>query len=145
MPRNHFETFWLYVASTQDPPTTLQSQSNFGKIKSLSEKSEEYYLYALVLYGGKHDTENVWLGRAINAIYETSEKSIEICAMFDSVNSHMCQGDAYSYMYIIEKISIEKAEEQFNIALDMAGSEEQKLKIQEDIDKIYEYYKLPME
>ncbi len=85
----------MYVASTQDPPTTLQSQSDFGKIKSFSEKSEEYYLYALVLYDGKHDTENTWLDRAINAIYETPEKSIEIRVMFDSVNSYMCQGDAF--------------------------------------------------
>ncbi len=48
-------------------------------------------------------------------------------------------------MYVIEKAPLEKAEEQFNIALDMAGSEEQKLKIQDDINKIYEYYKLPTE
>ena len=55
----------------------------------------------------------------------------------------MCQGEAYSYMYVIEKASLEKAEEQFELALNMVESEEQKLKIQEDIAQIYDYYKLP--
>ena len=147
---------YLHLQSLTGMGNSLQSQSNFGQIKSLSEKSEEYYLYALVLYEGKHDTQNAWIGRGINAIYQTPEKTLEICSMFKSVNSHMCQGEAYSYMYVIGKAPLEKAEEQFALALNMAGSEKQKLKVQDDIDTImskvqkdidtiYDYYKLPSE
>ena len=136
---------YLHLHSLTGMGNSLQSQSNFGQIKSLSEQSEEYYLYALVLYEGKHDTQNAWIGRGINAIYQTPEKATEICSMFKSVNSHMCQGEAYSYMYVIGKAPLEKAEEQFALALNMAGSEKQKLKVKEDIDTIYDYYKLPTE
>ena len=59
-------------------------------------------------------------------------------------------------MYVIEKAPLENVEEQFKMALDMAGSDSQKLKILNDIedimlkvqggiDVIYEYYKLPKE
>ncbi len=136
---------YLHILSLIGMGNSLQSQSNFGQIKSFSEKSEEYYLYAITLYEGKHDTENAWLGRALNNIYEHPAKSVEICFMFDSVNSHMCQGESYVYMYVIGKVPLEKAEEQFALVLDMAGSESQKLKVQEDIDQIYKYYKLPIE
>ena len=134
---------YLHLQSLTGMGNSLQSQSNFGQIKSFSEKSEEYYLYALVSYEGKHDTENVWIGRGINAIYETPEKTLEMCSMFDSVNSHMCQGEAYSYLYVIGKAPLEKADEQFEMALDMAGSKSQKLKVINDIENIYNYYKLP--
>ena len=136
---------YLHMLSLTGMGNSLQSQSNFGQIKSFSEKSEEYYTYAITFYEGKHNTENAWLGRALNNIYEHPEKSVEICSMFGSVNSRMCQGEAYSYMYVIGEAPLEKVEEQFEIALDMAGSESQKLKVQNDIDQIYEYYKLPTE
>ena len=127
---------YLHMQSLVGMGNSLQSQSNFGQIESFSEQAEEYYLYAITLYEGKHDTENAWIGRGINAIYETPEKTIEICSMFRSINSHMCQGEAYSYMYVTGKVPLEKAEEQFEMALDMAGSENQKLKVQDDIDEI---------
>ena len=143
---DHVEhTEYLHLQSLTGMGNSLQSQSNFGQIKSFSEKSEEYYLYAITFYEGKHDTVNAWIGRAINAIYETPEKTLEICAMFDSINSHMCQGEAYSYVYVIGKAPLEKAEEQFEISLDMAESEKQKSKVQDDIAQIYMYYKLPIE
>ena len=134
---------YLHLQSMIGMANSLQIQSNFGQIESYSDKSEEYYLYAITLYEGKHNTENAWIGRGINAIYETPEKTIEICSIYHSVNSHMCQGEAYSYMYVIDKAPLEKAEEQFEIALDKAESESQKLKIQDDIKQIYNYYKLP--
>lgn len=136
---------YLHLQSLIGMGSSLQSQSNFGQIESFSEQSEEYYLHALTFYEGKHDTENAWIGRGINAIYETPEKTLEICALFDSINSHMCQGEAYAYMYVIEKAPLEKAEEQFEMASDMTGSEKQKSKVQSDIVQIYKYYKLPME
>ncbi len=147
---------YLHLQSLTGMGNSLQSQSNFGQIKEFSKKSEEYYLYAITLYEKNHDTENAWLGRGINAIYETPEKTLEYCSMFDSVNAHMCQGEAYSYMYITGKAPLEKAEEQFEMALDMAESESQRLKVQKDIDTImskvqkdidtiYDYYKLPTE
>ncbi len=46
-------------------------------------------------------------------------------------------------MYVIEKVPLEKVEKQFEIALDMAVSKSQKLKIIDDIENIYDYYKLP--
>ena len=133
---------YLHLQSLMGMGSSLQSQSNFGQIQSFSEKSEEYYLYAIALYEGKHDTENAWIGRGINTIYETPGKSVELCSMFDSINSHMCQGEAYAYMYVTGKVPLEKVEEQFEISLDMAGSEKQKSKIEDDIDQIYKYYKL---
>ena len=136
---------YLHMQSLTGMGSSLHSQSNFGQIKSLSEKSEEYYLYAIALYEGKHDTENAWLGRALNNIYEHPATSVDYCSLFDSVNSHMCQGEAYSYMYVTGKAPLEKAEEQFEMALDMAGSKQQKLKVQDDIGQIYKYYKLPSE
>ena len=143
---DHFEhAGYLHMLSLTGMGNSFQSQSNFGQIESFSEQSEEYYLRVLVLYESKYDTENAWIGRAINAIYENPEKTLEICVMFDSINSHMCQGEAYSYMYVIGEAPLEEVEEQFEIALDMAGSESQKLKVQNDIDQIYEYYKLPTE
>lgn len=134
---------YLHLQSLTGMGNSLQSQSNFGQIESFSKQSEEYYLYALAFYEGKHHAENAWIGRGINAIYETPEKTLEICAMFDSINSHMCQGEAYSYMYVIDKAPLEKAEEQFKIALNMAGSENQWVKIEKDISHIYNYYNLP--
>ena len=135
----------LHMQSLIGMGNSLQSQSDFGQIRSFSEKSEEYYLYAHVLYEGKYNTDDAWIGRGINAIYEAPEKALDYCSsLFNSVNSHMCQGEAYSYMYVIGEEPLEKAEEQFEMALNMAGSEKQKLNVKKDIAQIYKYYKLPI-
>ncbi len=134
---------YLHMLSIIGMGSSLQAQSNFGQIKSFSEESEVEYQNAIDLYEGKFNTENAWIGKAINAIYKHPEIALNYCSKFDSINSHMCQGEAYSYMYSIEKAPLEKAEEQFDIALDMTESSEQKGKIQTDIDNIRGYYNLP--
>ena len=46
---------------------------------------------------------------------------------------------------MIEQAPLEKVQEQLEMALDMAESKQQKSKVQDDIDQIYNYYKLPPE
>lgn len=62
------------------------------------------------------------MNRPWNQCNISTGKALYYCSLFDSANSHMCQAEAYSYIYNTEKVLFEKAEGQFDTTLNRTKS-----------------------